>query len=192
MEKRLRKRADDDRHAHRPAPGAVVPPLDVARAKPVLGRAAVALVAVQVPEPVPLVREASAQAVDRLDEMPSVPRLDLRLAAEGLHSCEPGRDGRGEEHVRATAARDPEARGPAVARVAAAAREDRGGDDGERAEPHAIAFERTAPGANARTSPRCFPTQAAPPGATLVRLSTRREAPTGAVRAPASSCAKTR
>src|SRR5207247_3861804 len=85
VEERLREGADDHRHAHRSPPRAVVPPLDVARAETVLGRAPVALVAVQEPEPVPLVSEASAEAVDRLDEMPAVPRLDLRLAAERLH-----------------------------------------------------------------------------------------------------------
>ena len=101
---------------------------------------------------------------DGLDVPPAVARLDLGLGGERPHQRLPGVDLRVDEQLGAAVARDPELRRPLLPAggAAAAGEEDEDGERGERAPDHFTAFERTAPGAVARTSPTCLPMQARP------------------------------
>ena len=163
MEERLRERADDHTRLSLPLPAAVVEPGNVAVAQLVRGGAAVALVAVDEPEPVALVAEAPLDPVHGLDVPPAVARLDVRLGGERAHQRLPGVDLRVDEQLGAAVARDPELRRPLLpAGATAAGEEDEDDERAERAPDHFTAFERTAPGAVARTSPTCLPMQARP------------------------------
>ena len=162
--------------------------------EPILGRADVALVAVHEVEPVALAREAALDPVDRLDVLAAVACLELHLPVERLHRGQSRGHCRRQQHVRAFVAGDPQAGGAVGARAAAPRDEERGGENEAEAgaTAHASAFDRTAPGAKARTRPRCLPTQAAPFGAGRVRPSTRSDMPGTVVRAPESYSANTR
>ena len=104
MQERLGKRADDDRLAHLAAPGAEVPPLDVAGVQPVLGGAAVGLDAVHEVEPVALLRERALDALDRLDEPAAVARLDVGHRSSACIAVSPAGTVCDEEHRRAAVA----------------------------------------------------------------------------------------
>src|SRR5439155_6544790 len=194
MTKGLRKRTDDHRLAYLGTPGTEVPPLDVAGVKPVLGGAAIGLVAVDEVEPVPSPGERPFEAVDRLDEASCVTGLDIRGAVERLHCGQACGNLPLEQDVCAAVARDPQGR--AAAALAAAARQGRDGED-ESQSPQGSAFERTAPSRVARTSrPRCgpmHPTAACvDPWVCTLRLPTCSTAPRAADSSPLSSWAWTR
>ncbi len=164
MQERLREGADDDSRLPLPLPAAVVEPGDVSVAEPVRGGAAIALVAVHEPEPVALVLEAAGEAVDRLDVAAAVARLELDLRTERPHQRLARVDLDVEQHLRAAVARDPQRRRPLLptGAEAAAGEEDESCERRERPRDHGWAFDRTAPGAVARTSPVCVPMQARP------------------------------
>ena len=150
----LREGSDDDRGPAGLLPGAVIPPLHIAGTKPVLGTAAISLVAVDEVEPVALGAGAPFDPVDRLDEPASVTGLHMRLPLERLHGGQPGRHSCHEQDVGAAVARHPEG-GPATAARGRAAGGESGREtkDGE-TDSHRTAFERTAPIFVARTRPR--------------------------------------
>ena len=183
VQERLREGADDDARLPFPLPAAIVEPGHVAVMEPIGRRAPVALVAVDEPEPVPLILEAAGEPVDRLDEAAAVARLDVGLRGERAHQRLAGVDPGVEQHLGAAVARDPQRRRPLLptgAEAAAAGEEDEGGERGERAPDHCWAFERIVPGAVARTSPACLPMQARPffvlkrlPSASSVALAER-------------------
>ena len=160
---RLGEGADDHARFSLALPGAVVEPGDVAVAQLVRGGAAVALVAVHEPEPVALLPEAAVDPVHGLDVTPAVARLHIRLRGERAHQRLPGLDLRVDEQLGAAVSRDPELRRPLLLAGATAAGEEE--EDAKRTEcaaDHFWAFERTAPGTVARTSPTCLPMQARP------------------------------
>ena len=187
MEERLRERTDDDARLSLPLPRAVVEPGDVAIPQPVRSGAAVALVAVHEPEPVALLAETPCEPVHGLDEAPAVARLDVRLGGERAQQRLPGLHLRVDKQLDAAVARDPELRRPLLLAGAATAPGEKKEEDSERAErapDHFTAFERTAPGAVARTSPACLPMQARPafvrkrfPSATSVAVAARDRLP---------------
>ena len=164
MQERLREGADDDARLPLPLPAAVVEPGDVAVAQPVGRGTAVALVAVDEPEPVALVVEAAGEPVDRLDVAAAVAGLELDLRSERAHQRLAGVDLDVEQHLGAAVARDPQRRRPLLpaGAEAAAGEEDEGCERRERPPDHGWAFDRTAPGAVARTVPTCLPMQARP------------------------------
>src|SRR4051794_7076172 len=156
-EKRVRVGADDVRDAHRfPAPGTVVPPLDVAVTQPRLGRTPASFDPVDEEEPVPPARRGPLDAFDRLHEAAAVACRDVELAVERLHRRQPGRDAARVDEVRTAVFRHPQGGGSVLALAATTGSGEREHED-ER-EPHFTAFERTAPAAVARTStPGCGP-----------------------------------
>ena len=186
VQERLREGADDDPRLTLSLPVAVVEPGDVAVAEPVLRRAAVALVAVDEPEPVALLVQAPLDAVDRLDEAPAVARLDVGLRGERRISVWPA------STSASTSSSAPRSRVTQSCAVPSSppaappqpARRSESGKRGERAPDHCWAFDRTAPGATARTSPACLPMQARPavvlnrlPSATSVAVAARERFP---------------
>src|SRR2546430_15990935 len=180
--------------AHPRPPRAKAPPLDVPVAEPVLGSAAVCLVAVDEVEPIASRGDRAVDTVDRLDVASCITRLDRRDPIQSLHRGQSGRHLSLEDHVRAPVTRDPERRGATV--LAAAAGEDCGGED-KNDTSHATAFERTAPASVARTSrPPYGPTHPTAarvdPWVLTVRVPTCRTAPSAGLRFPLSSWARTR
>ncbi len=153
MQERLRKRADDHACLSLSLPRAVVDPGDVAVAQPVGGGAAVALVAVHEPEPVVLRAQVTVDAVHGLDEAAAVPRLEVGLGGERAHQRLPRLHLSVEQQLGTTVARHPQLRRPLLPAAAAAGEENEDGQRRERAPDHFTAFERTAPGAVARTTP---------------------------------------
>ena len=92
MQEGLRKGTGDDCEIRVSRPVAVVPPGDITRVKPVLGRAAVAREPVDEPEPVVPLGQAALEPVDRLNEPAPVPRLDAYLRAERTQQSLTGGD----------------------------------------------------------------------------------------------------